>query len=217
MNTLIAFITIAAMGLQDSPQDIAKKDLPKEAECAVCSMGGEGHGPEKPAAGVAYKGKSYYFCSAKEVAVFKKDPEAYVAPIIPRPMPEFSLKDNSGFLWNSESMKGKLVMVDFWATWCGPCKAMFPILDKLYSKYKGQGFVMLSVSVDEKRGDFDKFVKGHKFPNPVLHDNSGHYAKWGVRSIPATFLVKDGQVVAQWTGKQSEKTLEDSISGNLSD
>lgn len=215
MNTFIALVTLATIGLQDKPQDIAKKDLPKEAECAICSMAGEGHGKEKAAAGVLYKGVAYYFCNTKEVAVFKKDPDAFVAPILPRPMAEFSLKDTDGKVWNSEAFKGKLVMIDYWATWCKPCKEMFPTFDKLHAKYQDKGFVLLSVSVDEKKSDLDKFLKGHKFPNPVLHDTVGTYGKWGVRSIPATFLIKDGQVIAQWTGKQKHETLENAILPNL--
>ncbi|MEQ1932986.1 MAG: TlpA disulfide reductase family protein [Fimbriimonadaceae bacterium] len=212
MTTLLALI---ALSLQDKPLDIIKKDLPKEAECIVCTSGGEAHGKEKPAAGVMYKGIAYYFCNAKEVPVFKKDPEAFMPPVLPRPMAEFSMTDTSGKTWNAEAMKDKLVLIDFWATWCKPCKEMFPTLDKLYAKYHAKGLEMLSVSVDEKKHDLDKYLKGHQFPNPVLHDTTQTFGKWGVRNIPATFLIKSGQVIAQWTGKQTEKTLEAAISTNL--
>lgn len=215
MKTLLTLIAILSIGLQDKPQDIAKTDLPKEAECLVCSAGGEGHGKEKPAGGLMYKGKAYYFCNTKEIADFKKDPDAFVPPALPRPMPEFSIADTTGKTWDAEAMKGKLVLIDYWATWCGPCKAMFPIFDKLHAKYKGKDFELLSVSVDEKKPDLDKFLKGHKFPNPVLHDTTGTYGKWGVKAIPATFLVKDGQVVAQWTGKVKESDLSAAIEANL--
>lgn len=215
MKTLLTFVAVLALGLQDKPQDIPKKDLPKEAECVVCNQAGAGHGMEKPAAGVMYKGKAFYFCNAKEVAGFKKDPEGFMPPVLPRPMAEFSMADSTGKVWNAEAMRGKLVMIDFWATWCGPCKEMFPTFDKLFLNYKDKGMVLLSVSVDEEKSDLDKFLKGHTFPNPVLHDTQGTYGKWGVRAIPATFLIKDGQVVAQWSGKQSEKTLARAIEANL--
>lgn len=200
---------------QDKPTDIAKKDLPKEAECIVCTSHGAGHGKEKPAAGVMYKGNAYYFCNAKEVPEFKKDPEAFMPPVLPREMPAFSIADTTGKVWNAEAMKGKLVLIDYWATWCGPCKEMFPILDRLHAKYKKRGFEMLSVSVDQEKSDLDKFLKTKKFPNPVLHDTTQTYGKWGVRSIPATFLIKDGKIVAQWVGKVSEKELASAIEANL--
>ena len=214
MNTLALLLTLS-LAPQDTPTDIAKKDLPKMAECVVCASGGESHGKEKPVAGVAYKGKIYYFCNAKEIGSFKKDPAAFIPPLLPRPMPEFDLADVTGKVWNAEAMKGKLVLVDYWATWCVPCKAMFPTLDKLYAKYKESGFELLSVSVDQKKADLDKYLKGHAFPNPVLPDTKGTFSKWRVRAIPATFLIKDSQVIKQWVGKLTAQELEQAIIENL--
>lgn len=213
MKTVVLLLTL--IGDQDVPQTIAKKDLPKAADCTACTMSGEDHGKEKPAGGFLFKGKSYYFCNAKELDAFRKDPEAFIPLPVPRPMPDLGITDTAGKIWNAEALKGKVVMIDFWATWCGPCKAMFPTLDKLVAKYKDSPFVLLSVSVDQKKGDLDKYLKGHKFPNPVLHDTVGVFAKWGVRNIPATFLIKDGQVIGQWTGKQAENTLDKAIAAAL--
>src|SRR5687768_263175 len=168
--TLAIALATAVAAAQDKPTDIAKKELPKEAECVVCTSNGETHGKEKPAGGVMYKGTAYYFCNAKEIPLFKKDPEAFMPPVLPREMPDFSISDTSGKTWNAEAMKGKLVLIDYWATWCPPCKEMFPVLDKLHAKYKQRGFELLSVSVDQKKADLDKYLKSKKFPNPVLHD-----------------------------------------------
>ncbi|MGI8923335.1 MAG: redoxin domain-containing protein [Fimbriimonadales bacterium] len=214
MKNLIIALAIAVFAIaaaQDTPTDIAKKDLPAMAKCLMCTDEGE----EKPAGGLMYKGKAYYFCNANEIKAFKKDPEAYVPPVLPRPMPAFELKDTSGKTWDADAMTGKLVLIDYWATWCGPCKAMMPMLDKFHAKYKAQGFEILSVSIDEKRPALVKFLKGHKFPNPVLHDDDKTWQKWGVKNIPATFLVKDGKIVAQWVGKPTEKDLASAIDGNL--
>src|SRR5262249_44368834 len=92
LTNFLAAITISMLG-QDSPVDIPKKDLPKLAHCVVCEASGSAHGEERPAAGVRYKGKGFYFCSVKEVAVFKKDPEAFMPPVLPRPAPTFELKN----------------------------------------------------------------------------------------------------------------------------
>ncbi len=211
MNLPFALLVLALAG-QDTPADIPKKDLPKLATCAVCK---DEHGPEKPAAGLMYKGKAYFFCNVNEIKGFRADPESFVPPVLPRPMPEFAMADLSGQMWNPETMKGKLVLVDFWATWCGPCKAMFPVIDKLHAKYKVRGFEVLSISIDEKAADLTKYLKSRKFPNPVLHDTAQAYGAWGVKAIPATFLVKEGQIVAQWIGKASEKQLATAIEAHL--
>lgn len=200
---------------QDVPTDIPKSELPKSAECIICSANGAGHGEEKPAAGVKYKGKAYFFCNVKEVESFKKDPELYMPPILPRPMPEFGLTDFSGKLWNAESLNQKLVLIDYWATWCEPCKKLMPVLEKLHKKYQPKGFELLSVSIDEKKEDLDKFLAKKKFANPVIHDQSQTYNKWGVRVIPTTFLIKEGQIIGQWTGITKESELDKAISQNL--
>lgn len=207
--TVLALIGLTAgIGLQDTPVAIPKGTLPKKAKCLVCTN----HGEEKPAAGFLYKGMSYYFCNNDEAKAFKESPEMH---FVPRPMPEFSISDKSGKAWNAESMKDKLILIDYWATWCGPCKAMFPMLDKVYGEFKGEKFEMLSVSVDKNAETLDKFLKNRHFPNPVLHDTTQTFAKWGVKFIPATFLIKNGQIVAQWLSPAKEKELRAAIQANL--
>lgn len=207
--TVLALIGLTTgIAFQDTPVQIPKGTLPKKAKCLVCTD----HGEEKPAAGFLYKGKSYYFCNAEEAKAFKESPEMH---FIPRPMPEFSIADKAGKTWNADSMKDKLVLIDYWATWCGPCKAMFPMLDRVYADFKGEKFEMLSVSVDKNGETLDKFLKNRHFPNPVLHDKTETFAKWGVKFIPATFLVKDGQIVAQWLTAPKEKDLRAAIQSFL--
>lgn len=215
--TLKAMVFLVLTGLlspaapaQEVPTDIAKKDLPAKAICVICD-----EGEERPAAGVMYQGTAYYFCNAGEVKTFKKDPASHVPPVLPRPMPAFKLKAEDGSTWTRETMEGKLVLIDFWATWCKPCIEMMPSIETLRAAYAGEGFEILSVSIDQKRSDLDKFLKTHKFGNPVLHDTARTWSDWGVRAIPATFLVKDGQIVMQWKGKVDEKTLAESIKRHL--
>jgi thiol-disulfide isomerase/thioredoxin len=194
-----------ALTVQDKPVDIPKAQLPKAAECVVCSANGAGHEEEKPAAGVTYKGKPYYFCNAKEVAEFKKDPESWIPLPLPRAMAKFDLVDLGGKTWSADAFKDRVVLIDFWATWCVPCRKVRPMVAELGKKH--QSMSVLSVSIDERRADLDKFLKKEEFDGPVLHDNKQVWAAWRVRAIPALFLVKNGQVVAQWTGVPDKKEL----------
>lgn len=207
----ILIVVAAAFALaQDKAEDVAKKDLPEKGVCVVCN-----EGEEKVAAGVMYKGKAYYFCSAKEVPDFKKNPEANIPLVIPGPMPDFDFKDEAGKPWNAETMKDKLVVLDYWATWCGPCKEIMPAVHDLREKYAPKGVEVLSVSVDQKRGDLTKFLKEHKFNNPVIHDTKQNFGKWKVKFIPTLFLVKDGQIVGRYAGNELKK-LDEDIEKNLS-
>ena len=134
----------------------------------------------------------------------------------PAPMQKFDLKDSKGVRWTNASIKKKkLVLIDYWATWCVPCIAMMPTVDKVHQKFKGKGLEVLSVSIDTNKAAYAKFIKGHKFPGPVLHDDKKQFMAWGIQSIPATYLVKDGKIVAKWAGKQDETTFTKAIEANL--
>lgn len=211
----ITVLFVALIGIQDVVVDIPKAELPKAEHCVVCTSNGEDHGTEKPVAGVRYKGKSYFFCNAKEVSAFKKDPESYMPPVLPRAMPKFDLTDLTGKVWNEDVLQGKVVLIDYWATWCVPCREMKPIVDRVRNQFLDKGFEVLSVSIDEKRADLDKFLKKNKFDNPILHDQKQTWSNWRVRVVPTFFLVKEGQVIAQWSGKVPEKSLRDTVAEAL--
>lgn len=211
----ISVFFVALIGIQDVVVDIPKAELPKAEHCVVCTSNGEDHGTEEPVAGVRYKGKSYFFCNAKEVSAFKKDPESYMPPVLPRAMPKFDLTDLTGKVWNEDVLQGKVVLIDYWATWCVPCREMKPIVDRVRNQFLDKGFEVLSVSIDEKRADLDKFLKKNKFDNPILHDQKQTWSNWRVRVVPTFFLVKEGQVIAQWSGKVPEKSLRDTVAEAL--
>ncbi|HRI44900.1 MAG TPA: redoxin domain-containing protein [Fimbriimonadaceae bacterium] len=209
--TLLAFVLFA----QPVVEDLAKSALPPKGSCVVCSSAGDDHGLEKVVAGVRYKGAEYYFCNAKEVPRFKADPEAFLPPVLPRPMPKFRLADLGGKMWDAEAMKGRAILIDFWATWCKPCKEIVPILKQVRAEFAPRGFEVLSVSIDEKRADLDKYLAKNPFENPVLHDTGATWQAWKVNSIPALFLVRDGQIVRQWSGKPKAADLRKAIEGAL--
>jgi peroxiredoxin len=220
MKSLIASIglLIISMGAmaQGAPEDIAKNELPKKAACVVCAANGEGHGEEKPAAGVRYKGKSYFFCNVKEVATFKQDPEAFMPPILPRPAPKTLGVKLDGASAAASEFQGKVLLVDFWATWCAPCVAAMPDLQKLHDKNASKDFSVVGISIDEEGAKKVKpFLARRKFTYPMLLDTDAKAPVWkafGVHGVPALFLInREGRIVNQWTGKVNHRDVEKAV------
>jgi len=85
-------------------------------------------------------------------------------------LPELGQKDLSGNKVTAASLAGKVVVVDFWASWCGPCREELPLLDKLYKKYQAQGLVVVGVSVDKDRENVEKFLGKLPLSFPIVHD-----------------------------------------------
>lgn len=133
--------------------------------------------------------------------------------------PELAYEDPTGKIRKLSDLKGKLVLLDFWASWCGPCRRANPKVVSIYKKYKDQGFTVFSVSLDGSKNDSSSAAKdrgrqkwmaaikkdGLEWPNHVSDLkswNSAASAKYGVSSIPATFLVgRDGKIVALEPGR----------------
>ena len=115
------------------------------------------------------------------------------------------------------ALAGKVVLVDFWASWCGPCKASFPVMADLHRRYAGRGLVILAVSVDEQKAAMDRFVKKHAAPFTVLRDATQKLAAAvNARTMPTAFLLDaEGRVrfvhsgFKEDTGKQYEKEIEE--------
>jgi peroxiredoxin len=127
------------------------------------------------------------------------------------PAPEFKLTTLDGKEVSAASLKGKVVVVDFWATWCGPCIAEIPGYVELQKKYGPQGLVILGVSVD--RGGVEKvrkFVEKHRMNYPVaLGDDALGEAFGGFDAIPTTFLIdRDGIIRHKKTGAMEHHDYE---------
>ncbi|MCM3879361.1 MAG: TlpA family protein disulfide reductase [Vicinamibacterales bacterium] len=107
-----------------------------------------------------------------------------------RPAPPIALPDRDGAVTTLESLRGHVVLVDIWASWCPPCRAAFPAYDLLYREYRGKGFNVLAVNVDEKRSAADEFLKGRDFQMRVLFDPKGTApAGFKLRGMPTSYLV----------------------------
>lgn len=118
------------------------------------------------------------------------------APFKPRPAPEFSLKDKEGRVHTLSEFKGKVILVDFWASWCGPCKESFPALDALHEEMHGQGLDVIAVNVDEDPADAAAFLNGRTPSMTVLFDAKGKTPDaYKVEGMPTSFLIDhDGNI-----------------------
>jgi peroxiredoxin len=110
---------------------------------------------------------------------------------------DITLPDLNGKQWNLHSLRGKVVLVNFWATWCPPCRKEIPDLESLYSLFQKQGFVVLGIS-DEEIGKVAPFVKEHNVSYPILLDAGRRINElFGVEGIPKSFVYdRDGRIVA---------------------
>lgn len=127
--------------------------------------------------------------------------------------PDFALKDLSGRNISLSDHKGKVVLLEFWATWCPPCKASVPALIELNRKYGQKGLVVIGVSIDTDSDALEKvkqFAAAHNINYPVLLADEVVQKAYDITSIPTTILIgKDGKVVDVYKGYSEEldKTL----------
>ncbi len=111
---------------------------------------------------------------------------------------DFTLTDLHGQSWHLKDLRGKIVLVNFWATWCPPCRKEMPDLQALYDRYKDQGFVILSIS-DEEQAKVAPFIAERKITYPVMLDPGRKVNdEFIVYGIPKSFVYnRDGKIVAQ--------------------
>jgi DsbE subfamily thiol:disulfide oxidoreductase len=160
---------------------------------------------EPAAAGQANRAPSINYKAVRNLEEVKDHPAA----------PEFSLPTPEGKKLSLKDFRGKLVFLNFWASWCVPCREEMPAMERLYQEFKGKGLEIVAVNVKDSRKDALAFVKELKLTYPVLLDPEGQvgllYGAWG---LPATYLIDEKGTVlarlwgpAEWYGPEARKLI----------
>lgn len=114
----------------------------------------------------------------------------WLAAATPKMAPNITLQSADGATAQLAAYRGQVVLVDFWASWCAPCKASFPALDAIYREYHARGVQVLAVNVDERRRDADAFLGAHPHALTVLFDQKGvSPSAFGVKGMPSSFVI----------------------------
>lgn len=137
-----------------------------------------------------------------------------VAAEVGKPAPAFDLPGASGQVKLAD-LRGKLVYVDFWASWCSPCKQSFPWMNEMQAKYGANGLQIVGIAVDNKREDAETFLKDTPAKFTVAFDTKGDSPKsYQIKGMPSSYLVApDGRVLYAHAGfrEQDKKELEEKI------
>lgn len=117
-------------------------------------------------------------------------------PAVGTRAPDFSLKSSTGRNMRLSELRGEVVLLNFWATWCGPCRQEMPQLGRLYTQYREAGFTLLGVNIDDSRANAETMVKKLGVHFPTLFDSDKRVARlYDVDTMPATLLIdRDGRV-----------------------
>lgn len=111
-------------------------------------------------------------------------------------MPEIGLKDLQGHPVSAATLRGKVVLVDFWASWCAPCREEMPVLEHLYKTYRAQGLVIVGVSVDQQASNARTFVGRLGVTFPIIHDAQHQLAgRFAPPKMPSSYIVDRRGVV----------------------
>ncbi len=128
--------------------------------------------------------------------------------------PDFTLKTLEGKEVRLSDYKGKVVLINFWASWCPPCRAEMPLFEDVYKRYRDKGFEILAISTDVNEEAVHKFLKDIKVSFPILMDDGKVSEIYGITGLPTSYLLdRDGKVIRIRLGeyKEVETDLKDAL------
>jgi thiol-disulfide isomerase/thioredoxin len=171
--------------------------------------------------GIILLGASLWLCAcgSRPVQVTDKkatgDGPAQPSASAPGRMPAFHLRDMAGHEVSSAQFQGKVVLLDFWATWCAPCKQEMPGYEKLYRRYRDRGLVVIGIAADSDATLVSKFAKQLKITYPLLISGMD-VQRYGVEGLPTTLLVdRRGFVKKKVVGFEYTEPFENALRGLL--
>jgi cytochrome c biogenesis protein CcmG/thiol:disulfide interchange protein DsbE len=128
-------------------------------------------------------------------------------PSHPKVAPAFQLPTRDGAV-SSDSLRGRVVVVDFWASWCGPCRGSFPWLRSLHERFGDKGLTVVAINLDKQREDADAFLSQYPAPFIVAFDPAGKTPEaYHVSAMPTTFVIgRDGTILEAHAGFDPKKT-----------
>ncbi len=135
------------------------------------------------------------------------------APIVGSPAPDFTLKNINDKSITLSDLKGKPVLINFWATWCGPCRVEMPAIEAAYQAHKNEGFTVLAVDADEPKADVVDFANSLNLTFEFLLDPGLTVNDlYRIRAYPSSFFIgRDGVVAAYQIGTLTESQLADNL------
>lgn len=147
-------------------------------------------------------------CSSPELTDISQEEKKSQASE-PKPAQDFTLKDLNGNEVKLSSLKGKAVIINFWATWCHPCREEIPDLQRGYDENKDKGLIILGVNIKEKESKVSKFAKDYKMTYPILLDIDGTTSDaYRVFGIPMSFFIdRNGLVKDSFIGMLTKEEI----------
>ena len=135
----------------------------------------------------------------------------------PEEAEDFTLKTLKGGTVSLKDYRGRLIFLNFWATWCGPCRAEMPSMQRLWEEFKEEDFVILAINIQEESKLVSSFMDERGLFFPVLLDEKGKVARsYGIRGIPTTFFLNpEGEIIGKavgardWASKESFQLIEE--------
>ncbi|HEU5247888.1 MAG TPA: TlpA disulfide reductase family protein [Candidatus Udaeobacter sp.] len=134
-----------------------------------------------------------------------------------KPAPDWELKNLEGKVVKLSEFRGKVVILDFWATWCGPCRVEIPHFVELQKQYRDKGLAVIGVSLDEQGPEVvKKFVKQFGVNYPVVIGNEKIADAYGIEGLPTTFVIdRHGRIVSWYIGYNDKAVFEKEIQSQL--